>query len=219
MYGSTISITGTEKIFGMEVFSLPTTIHQGIRFLLKNSFIHFTDDGESLKTSKRRSSSCPAVPHSDNQSMHEDLTILAGTTAMVRNIPAKFSQSLFIKSISDGFDPSCIDFFYLPVDFGTRKSLGYCFINFDSSISLNRFFRIFQGHQLSPASAKTLSITSAKVQGFERNYNLFKASSVMTLAPLEYRPMVRCPTCSVLHPLSSRAASSDSMFTVCQSCH
>lgn len=202
----------------MEVFSLPTTIHQGIRFLLKNSFIHFTDDSIPVKRSMRRSSSCPALTHSDNHSVNEVLTILAGTTAMVRNIPAKFSQSLFMKTLSERFDISCIDFLYLPVDFGTRKSLGYCFINLDSNISLNRFFRIFQGHQLSPASAKTLSITSAKVQGFERNYNLFKASSVMTLAPLEYRPMVRCPKCTALHPLSSKAASSEAVVTVCHSC-
>ena len=202
----------------MEVFSLPNTIHQGFRLLLKNSFIHCIEDGSTGSKSKRRSSSCPAAPH---ESVHQGVVFskaLNGTTAMVRNIPAKFTQALFLSSLRSSFNTGVIDFLYLPVDFGTRKSLGYCFINFDSNDSLNRFFMTFEGHQLSPNSPKTLAITSAKVQGFEKNYNLFKASSVMTMAPMEYRPMVRCPTCTRLHPLSSQAAASESLYIVCHSC-
>jgi len=202
----------------MEVFSLPNTIHQGFRLLLKNSFIHCIANDHGRVGSKRRSSSCPPAPHVAVQETSDIRKALQGTTAMVRNIPAKFTQALFLNRLEELFETSVVDFLYLPVDFGTRKSLGYCFINFDTNDSLNRFFSIFEGLQLSPNSPKTLAITPAKVQGFEKNYNLFKASSVMTLAPLEYRPMVRCPTCSKLHPLSSRAATSDSIYIVCHSC-
>jgi hypothetical protein len=204
--------------FRMEVFSLPTAINQGLRLFLKNSFIHCIDQSDSLSGSKKRSLSCPAAPHSACADVQSRTKSLTGTTAMVRNIPAKFTQAMFMKSVAESFDAAVIDFFYLPVDFGTRKSLGYCFINFNTNDSLNDFFDVFEGHQLSPNSPKLLAITSAKVQGFEKNYNLFRASSVMTLAPLEYRPMVRCPHCKVLHPLLSRAASSESIYTVCQSC-
>lgn len=202
----------------MEVFSLPNTIHEGFRLLLKNSFIHCIESDSNSSGSKKRSSSCPAAPHTSSQEFQCISKLLDGTTAMVRNIPAKFTQALFLGSLREAFDTSVIDFLYLPVDFGTRKSLGYCFINFDTNDSLNRFFKVFEGHKLSPNSQKTLAITSAKVQGFEKNYNLFKASSVMTMAPLEYRPVVRCPTCTRLHPLSTKAASSESIYIVCQSC-
>jgi RNA recognition motif-containing protein len=138
---------------------------------------------------------------------------------MIRNIPAKFNQTSFIKELQTRGYLNGIDFIYLPVDFKTGKSLGYCFINFVSSTYMSKFYDVFQGEQLLQTSQKKLSITDAKVQGFEKNYNLFRASSVMTHAPPEYRPMVRCPGCETLSPLSPDAVNRNEICVVCPRCH
>jgi len=201
----------------MEIFSIPESIHRGIRLLLKNSFIHAVDELESVppRTSCTRSSSAPPRIR---VSSHQPLQANPDTTVMIRNIPAKFNQSTFLDFLAQSFDSQKINFYYLPVDFRTRKSLGYCFINFDSAEDRDWFHDFFAGRKVLESSPKQLAIIQAKVQGFEKNYNLFKASSVMTVAPPEYRPMVKCPHCQKLSPLSSQSVESASPRVVCSPC-
>lgn len=187
-----------------EILSIPGTIERGIRVLFKNSFLHaesiHADPGRT--TSSIRCRSAPAVSNPHESEVSND------TTLMIRNVPSRFTQQTMLSHISERFSLDAIDFFYLPVDFRTGKSLGYCFVNFVSGSALEAFLEAFQGLKLSATSAKTLSIDRAKVQGLDRNCNLFKTSSVMVVAPLEFRPMIQCSECKRLVPLSSPMGSS-----------
>ena len=143
---------------------------------------------------------------------YEKPTTPSETTLMIRNIPTKFTQSTLLAEFSREFDSSLIDFFYLPIDFKSEKNLGYAFINFSCNSALQSFMGVFQNARLSSTSNKVLSLSRAKVQGLERNYNLFKTSSVMTLAPPHFRPMMKCENCGKLVSLSSNGVA------ICEMC-
>ena len=193
----------------LELLSIPSSLGTGLRLLLKNSFIHAVqDDAEDDlrgKSNIRRHSAPPKVHFSESST-------LLGTTLMMRNIPSKFNQETLLARLSSEFDLSTVDFFYLPIDFKSGKCLGYAFLNFVSGSSLGAFMSTFSGSELSESSNKKLDLSLAKVQGLERNYNLFKASSVMTYAPPQFRPMIKCPTCGQLSPLTSHG---DAMCVSC----
>ena len=184
----------------LELLSIPLAIGSGLRLLLKNSFLHAVEEDcerEQRSTSAlRRHSAPPKISSSQGP------TLSTGTTLMMRNIPSKFNQETLLQRLSEEFNLALIDFFYLPIDFKSGKCLGYAFLNFTSSIGLTDFMESFAGARLSPSSAKVLDLSLAKVQGLEKNYNLFKASSVMTYAPPQFRPMVKCNTCGTLGPLT-----------------
>ena len=201
-----------------ELLSWPHTIHRGLRILLKNSFLH-AEGLESVfshKSSSRRHSAPPVsrghqeFPKTENSDTR--------TTLMIRNIPSRFSQQSFLTCISDKFNLTQVNFFYLPVDFKTGKSLGYSFINFESPEALSTFMAIFQGAKLNSNSTKLLSIDHAKIQGYEKNYNVFRTSSVMIVAPCEFRPMIKCPSCKSLAPLSN-SDKTPTIVTVSCECH
>jgi hypothetical protein len=190
---------------GFQGLGIPQTITNGIRFFLKNSFIHAVQeveaDGRDDRKAHTRSRSSPP-----RLASNQDVKSLE-TTLMIRNIPTKFSQRSLLEELSVSFDISLIDFFYLPIDFKTEKNLGYAFINFTSSEALKIFHSKFKESRLSKKSPKVLSLTLAKVQGLDRNYNLFKSSSVMTVAPPHFRPMRKCGICETLSPLTPQGTS------------
>lgn len=192
----------------MEGLQLISTIHHGLRILFKNSFIHAeSEDQSNRRSSATRSRSAPPEISSSGE-------ITGETTLMVRNIPTKLSQTTFLERIGDSFDVLSIDFYYLPIDFKSGKNLGYCFVNFSTPSALKEFMRTFDGVKLVDASPKTLSIAPAKIQGKEKNYNLFKTSSVMTWARPEFRPMMKCQKCAKLCPLSNQGGvDCDSCYT------
>ena len=108
-----------------------------------------------------------------------------------------------LECIGGAFDICQIDFYYLPIDFKSGKNLGYAFVNFVSPAALSEFVSLFEQKSLTPTSSKVLSITLAKIQGFTKNFNLFKTSAVMTHAPPQFRPMIKCSVCGELSPLAS----------------
>ena len=192
----------------MEAFRLSATIHRGFRLILKNSFIHAEqDDVYPLNADPRcRSHSAPAPER--RSSLAEPVSKIPSefrgkTTVMIRNIPTRFTQESLLWVICDEFSESCMDFFYLPIDFKTGKNLGYCFINFTNSEFLMSFMRLFESRKLNANSEKLLSVSLAKIQGLEKNFNLFKVSAVMTVAPPKFRPMVICENCGRLAPLAN----------------
>lgn len=196
---------------GYPIDYIPEAIDRGIRFILKNTFIHFVTEGKQFPARETASRRTLSAPPSTGYSE------LSGSTLMVKNIPTRFSQETFLKSIEVRFDITRIDFFYLPLDFKSGKSLGYAFVNFVSSEALNDFYRKFSRVKLCSSSSKCLALTLAKIQGLDNNYNLFKTSSVMTYAPPEFRPMIQCSSCGILRPLSSDGEDT-SVFCSSQSC-
>jgi len=62
------------------------------------------------------------------------------------------------------------DFLYLPIDFKTKRNLGYGFVNFTSVEAAHRFFRTFDNTRLERyVTRKVLKVSPAVTQGLEDN--------------------------------------------------
>eukprot|EP00929_Paragymnodinium_shiwhaense_P121296 TRINITY_DN93471_c0_g1_i1.p1 TRINITY_DN93471_c0_g1~~TRINITY_DN93471_c0_g1_i1.p1 ORF type:complete len:346 (-),score=77.33 TRINITY_DN93471_c0_g1_i1:90-1127(-) len=98
----------------------------------------------------------------------------AYTTVMLRNIPNKYTRQMLIDQLHVAGFKGRIDYLYLPVDFTNRCNVGYCFINFRTSVARQEFCRRFDGQAAKSAlpgfnSQKICQITPAKWQGAEEN--------------------------------------------------
>ena len=115
------------------------------------------------------------------------------TTVMVRNIPTRLTSLSLIEALREhGFDKT-FDFIYSPIDFKTKKNVGYAFINFISPDYKTKFIATFQGLQLKAnTSQKCLDIISSRRQGFLENISVFGASELLssTNQLSHYKPMV-----------------------------
>ncbi|CAE7940612.1 ML3 [Symbiodinium sp. KB8] len=89
---------------------------------------------------------------------------------MVRNIPNRYSCEEFLcEIIAHGFEGK-FDFFYLPIDFATKRNRGYCFLNFQDAYWAQRFALAFHNRRLERYSTKKiLEIAPAATQGLEQN--------------------------------------------------
>ena len=97
------------------------------------------------------------------------------TTVMVRNIPSCYNcEELLGDILAQSFEGT-FDFFYLPIDFNTKRNRGYCFLNFRSSHWAREFVRTFHGQTLTRyCTKKILEISPAVTQGLENNMKCFK---------------------------------------------
>ena len=127
------------------------------------------------------------------------------TTLMVRNIPTKVDQPCFLALLQvAGFpEVEAVRFFYLPIDLRSRKSLGYCFIDFDSPNRACEFWSKFQGAFLRPSSSKNLEISYARLQGVDDNMQLFKNSAAIHVLDRSLQPLVAAEGFYRLQPVSS----------------
>eukprot|EP00434_Breviolum_minutum_P040012 symbB.v1.2.035547.t1/scaffold4812.1/size45942/2 len=89
---------------------------------------------------------------------------------MVRNIPSCYNcEELLGDILAQSFEGT-FDFFYLPIDFNTKRNRGYCFLNFRSSHWAREFVRTFHGQTLTRyCTKKILEISPAVTQGLENN--------------------------------------------------
>eukprot|EP00913_Durusdinium_trenchii_P025119 g23579.t1 len=89
---------------------------------------------------------------------------------MMRNIPNRYTcEELLSEVMAAGFD-AMFDFFYLPMDFKTKRNRGYGFINFESADIAKQFVLNFHHRQLSLyTSRKIVEVAPAITQGYEAN--------------------------------------------------
>jgi hypothetical protein len=115
------------------------------------------------------------------------------TTVMVRNIPTRYTSLGLVEVLKEhGFDKT-FDFLYLPMDFRTRKNVGYAFVNFLDPDNVDRFISQFQGLQLKAStSQKTLEIVPSRRQGFMDNISVFGASELLVSSTHQpfFKPLV-----------------------------
>lgn len=114
-------------------------------------------------------------------------------TVMLRNLPNNYSRSMLLELLdSEGF-AGRYDFVYLPMDFKSRASLGYAFVNLVSACEANPFWKHFDGFSrwVLP-SQKVCSVNwSSPYQGLEAHVERYRNSPVMHDAvPDEYKPML-----------------------------
>ena len=116
------------------------------------------------------------------------------TTVMIRNIPNRYaSEELLHEVIMAGFD-GMFDFFYLPMDFKTRRNRGYGFINFRSSSVAKEFALSFHNRQLNlHMSKKVMEVAPAATQGFRANYSKFCEKGSARIKNDWFRPMLFTP--------------------------
>jgi hypothetical protein len=113
------------------------------------------------------------------------------TTVMVRNLPNNYSRQMLMDLInSEGFAKS-YDFIYLPIDFKSRASLGYAFVNLTNHAAAKRFRDMFDGFSnwILP-SRKVCGVNwSGPHQGLEAHIERYRNSPVMHEAvPDIYKP-------------------------------
>lgn len=115
------------------------------------------------------------------------------TTVMLRNIPNNYSRQMLLDLIdSEGF--TCqYDFIYLPVDFKSRASLGYAFVNLTSPPVAQRFWKTFNGFSnwILP-SRKVCGLNwSGPHQGLDAHLERYRNSPVMHEGvPDAFKPVV-----------------------------
>jgi len=90
-----------------------------------------------------------------------------GTTLVVRNIPARYSQEKLIEEWKLG--ERC-NLLYLPFSFKARRTLGYAFVNFLSEEAANGFAAIWsQARMHDHGAVRPLQVTLHTTQGFWEN--------------------------------------------------
>jgi hypothetical protein len=110
-------------------------------------------------------------------------------TLMVRNVPNRYTQRMFLAEIRrSGFDRT-FDFIYMPMDYRTRNNMGYCFLNFTDFAFARQFVDEYEGRRLEAfKSQKTLAIQPANTQGLFGNMKSFQ--SCEKEVPPEFQPII-----------------------------
>jgi len=112
------------------------------------------------------------------------------TSLMVRNIPNKYTQRMFLDEIRAGGHGDKIDFFYLPIDFKNKCNRGYAFINFIKSSDIGPFFRQYSTKPWKNFNSEKLcAIKYARIQGKVAMIKRFENSALMEKED-EFRPLV-----------------------------
>ena len=92
------------------------------------------------------------------------------TTAMLRNIASRYTPEEIMADMNSAGFSNQYDFLYLPIDFKTKRNLGYGFVNFTSVEAAHRFFRTFDNTRLERyVTRKVLKVSPAVTQGLEDN--------------------------------------------------
>jgi len=113
------------------------------------------------------------------------------TTLMLRNIPNRYTpEELLAEMIAVGFD-NTFNFFYLPIDFSTKRNRGYGFINFRDTESVKKFVEAFHQQRLQRYSTqKILEVSPALTQGFDANVSQYVRKDAQRIQNPWFRPMI-----------------------------
>jgi hypothetical protein len=129
------------------------------------------------------------------------------TSLMVRNIPNKYTQQMFLDEIRAGGHGDAIDFFYLPIDFKNRCNRGYAFVNFIDALGIVPFVEKYNGKSWKNFNSdKVCAITYARIQGKAAMIKRFENSALMEKEDA-YKPLVFNNGKSEEFPLKVRRSS------------
>jgi len=106
------------------------------------------------------------------------------TTAMLRNIPNKYTRDGLVERLHEAGYRGELDFIYLPIDFKNKCGVGYAFLNFRTPEACARFggeYHLCNSRDKLPGynSKKVCEVSAARFQGCDENVRRLQASSVM----------------------------------------
>jgi RNA recognition motif-containing protein len=113
-------------------------------------------------------------------------------TVMVRQIPRRYTQLMFLKEVNRGGFEKLFDFLYLPYDFKKGINVGYGFINFISHQHAQQFRKEFDGSYIDRQTrmrGKPLRVHPASVQGYEANYTHFMQTKTGQKQDPQFSPL------------------------------
>jgi len=115
------------------------------------------------------------------------------TTVMMRNIPNVYTREMLMKLIDDEGFAGCYRLLYLPIDYASRVSVGYAFVDLASPEEAARFRSHFEGFTAWDAgSQKVCEVRWGSVlQGVSSHIERYRNSPVMhESVPDEFRPIL-----------------------------
>ncbi|KAF4677132.1 hypothetical protein FOL47_003320 [Perkinsus chesapeaki] len=147
---------------------------------VKNTFLDFgygSNDEADLQAggARQRSLSCPPL---------NCKALTSPTTMMLRKVPKTCTVDTLTAVLNERGFSGLYDFIYVPLDFKTRQSTGFAFINFCSNEVAQSFTGKFH---LTKLANRTIKVCPARVQGLSANVEHFKNNPV-NFATEHFRP-------------------------------
>jgi len=115
------------------------------------------------------------------------------TTVMMRNIPNDYTREMLMKLVDHEGFAGCYRLFYLPIDYASRVSFGYAFVDLATPEEAARFRSHFQGFTAwDVVSQKVCEVCwSSVLQGVSAHIERYRNSPVMhESVPDEFRPIL-----------------------------
>lgn len=115
------------------------------------------------------------------------------TTVMLRNMPNNQTRKMLLELLDQEGFAAQYDFVYLPMDFKTKASLGYAFVNFRTEAIANRCLETFEGFsRWAIPSRKVCGVGwSGPHQGLTAHVDRYRNSPVMHQdVPDSFRPIL-----------------------------
>jgi len=139
------------------------------------------------------STSCGSFDETESfvdEEEYEEESIPAVTTLMVKNIPAKYTQTMLLDEICERGFSGRYDFFYMPANHKTRANHGYAFINLLTEGDVFDFRNEFESKKLNRyQNKKVIDIAPATLQGIPSLYEHYAHKVVTTDECSDFRPI------------------------------
>lgn len=113
------------------------------------------------------------------------------STVMLRNLPVGFSRDMLTDLLDRHGFARCYDFVYMPINFRTRVTFGYAFVNFASEQYAKKCKEVFEGFvDWGLRSDRVCEVTWSDMhQGLPMHVERYRNSPVMhESVPDEYKP-------------------------------
>jgi hypothetical protein len=141
----------------------------------------------------KRGDTKPLILAKSSRHFQEPAPGVPRTTLLLRNMPNNQTRKVLMEILDrEGFQRQ-YDFLYLPMDFQSRISMGYSFVNFTSESAASRAMAVFEGYtKWRIPSRKVCGVSwSHPHQGFEAHVQRYRNSPVMHEdVPDHYKPVI-----------------------------
>ena len=133
----------------------------------------------------------PQIESTEPQDPLLELGIIRGvtTTVMLRNIPAKYNLDMLANLLNEVGFTGAYNFLHLPVDFRTRCSKGYAFLDMINPNIVPLLVARMGNYPI--GQLKSLYVCGAAQQGAEANICAIKPANLRKMMKENYGPLVR----------------------------